>query len=110
MSMTFRFGLAGLEVCVGGGARPPEDEEEARGLRFGRGPRARWAELAAGNIGRRLGGDAPGGGIRPGAVSVGFDGVGREGGGIIDLCEEVVEGGGGGFLSPSASREKVGIG
>ena len=47
---TLREGLAGFVVCVGGGARPGDSDEEG-GPRLGSGPLARWAELAAGNWG-----------------------------------------------------------
>ncbi|CAG9988414.1 unnamed protein product [Clonostachys byssicola] len=51
-----------MDECVGGGARPEE------GPRFGVGPRARWAELAAGNCARRGGfAGRGGGGISDGA-------------------------------------------
>lgn len=53
---TLRLGFWGLDECVGGGARPPEDG--FRRPRLGTGPRARCAEPGAGNRGSR-----PGGGI-----------------------------------------------
>lgn len=62
MRRTLRLGLEGLEEWEGGGARP----EDMGGPRFGVGPRARWAELGAGNWARD-GGRPAGGGMRPGA-------------------------------------------
>ena len=83
--MTLRLGFVGFEVFVGGGASPDDEPAEAGGPRLGRGPRARCAELAAGNCGRRLG--------------VGF---GRGGGGM----EDTGAAGAGG----SSEREKLGTG
>lgn len=83
-SVTCRLGLFGLDECVGGGARPagarPPD-----GPRFGTGPRARCAELAAGNC-----------------ASVG----GFGGGGIVDGCS----GRGGGRMEVGLSGEIVKLG
>lgn len=86
-SVTWRLGRAGLDECVGGGARPEDAgtrEEPGGGRRLGAGPRARCAELAAGNW-----------------PSVGGRGAGRGGGGIIALAA-------GGDVS--SDSEKVGGG
>lgn len=82
---TLRLGLLGLAECVGGGARPPNDDEG--GPRFGTGPRARCGEFIAGNcesVGiRPTGGFAVdvGGGSRPGGggggIMEGWRAVGR---------------------------------
>ncbi len=102
-SVTCRLGLAGMDVCVGGGARPPPPEDG--GPRLGTGPRARWAELAAGNwlsTGGRGAADnrdgRGGGGIMEDAED-GF-GVGRGGGGMDPVEREKL--GGGGILGCTA--------
>lgn len=72
VSRTLRLGFDGFDEWVGGGARPPpRSEDDGAGPRLGVGPRARWAELAAGNCARD--GTRPEGGRRPGG-----------GGGIMD--------------------------
>lgn len=83
MRTTWRLGLEGLAESVGGGARPEEDAEGAP--RLGAGPRARCAELGAGNWLRE--------GMRPLER-----GEGRGGGGIMLL--EVV----------GSARERLGTG
>lgn len=80
MSITLRLGLAGLEESVGGGARPEEDAEEPRS---GAGPRARWAELGAGNWLRE--------GMRP-------------------LERDEGRGGGGIMMEAGSERERLGTG
>lgn len=67
---------------MGGGARP-DDEDDAAGPRLGAGPRARWAELGAGNW------------LSEGMRPLGERGEGRGGGGIIEDAE-------------SAERERLG--
>jgi hypothetical protein len=91
---TLRLGLFGFEECVGGSARPEELEVDAIGLRLGIGPRARWAELAAGNCGMR----PAGGRLLLGAGETGeapIRGGGRRGGGIMEPDEAEGRGGGG---------------
>lgn len=104
-----------MDVCVGGGARPlppPEDagDREEGGPRLGAGPRARWAELAAGNW-PSVGGRGPcasrgtgGGGIMDdtedgeGTLGGRDVAVGRGGGGIESVADSEKVGGGGGML------------
>lgn len=87
---------------MGGGARPPEADEDTGPPppRLGAGPRARWAELGAGNW--------PRDGTRPGERG---DNFGGGGGGII------MEAGALGGTAPvelssssSAASEKLGTG
>ncbi|CAH0015030.1 unnamed protein product [Clonostachys rhizophaga] len=66
-----------MDECVGGGASPEEE-----GPRFGVGPRARWAELAAGNCARRGGfAGRGGGGIKDGLEPC--DGAEKEDAGTV---------------------------
>lgn len=68
---------------MGGGARPDDEDEDAARPRLGAGPRARWAELGAGNW------------LREGMRPLDGRGEGRGGGGIIEVAE-------------SAERERLG--
>lgn len=50
VNRTLRLGFFGFDECVGGGARPEDGAARPPpGPRLGTGPRARCAELAAGN-------------------------------------------------------------